>query len=64
VRERQPHRYLAIRKALQPVGAEGGLAVRCSTPASTAAAFAADAATVATDPVTTDVDAIDSGPVE
>jgi hypothetical protein len=41
-----------------------GLAVRCSAPASAAAAFAADAATSATDPVTTDVDAEDAGSLE
>jgi hypothetical protein len=40
------------------------LAVRCTLPAPTATALAADAATVATDPVTTDVDAVDSGSVE
>ena len=40
------------------------LAVRCTLPAPTATALAADAATVATDSVTTDVDAVDSGSVE
>jgi hypothetical protein len=40
------------------------LGVRCSAPAPAAAALAADAATVATESVTTDVDAIDSGSVE
>jgi hypothetical protein len=40
------------------------LAVRCTSPAPAATALAADAATVATDPVTTDVDAADSGSVE
>jgi hypothetical protein len=40
------------------------LAVRCTSPASAAAALAADAATSTTDPVTTDVDAVDFGSVE
>ena len=41
-----------------------GLPVRGTSPAPAAAALAADAATVATDPVTTNVDAVDSGSVE
>jgi hypothetical protein len=40
------------------------LAVRCTSPASAGTALAVDAATSATDPVTTDVDAVDSGSVE
>jgi len=40
------------------------LAVRCTSSAPAAAALAVDAATSATDPVTTDVDAVDSGSVE
>ena len=40
------------------------LAVRCTSSAPAAAALAVDAATGATDPVTTDVDAVDSGSVE
>ncbi|MCU0971931.1 MAG: hypothetical protein MUF57_09145 [Gammaproteobacteria bacterium] len=40
------------------------LAVRCTLPALAATALAVDAATGATDPVTTDVDAVDSGSVE
>ena len=40
------------------------LAVRCTSPAPAAAALAADAASCAIDPVTTDVDAVDFGSVE
>ena len=40
------------------------LAVRCTLPAPAATPPVADAATRATDPVTTDVDAVDSGSVE
>jgi hypothetical protein len=40
------------------------LAVRCTSPAPVAAALAVDAAISATDPVTTDVDAVDFGSVE
>ena len=40
------------------------LAVRCTSPAPAATSLPADAATRATDPVTTDVDAVDSGSVE
>jgi hypothetical protein len=40
------------------------LAVRCALPAPTATALAADAATRATDPMTTNVDAVDSASVE
>ena len=40
------------------------LAVRCRSPAPAAAPLAADAAIGATDPVTTDVDAVDSASVE
>jgi hypothetical protein len=40
------------------------VAVRCTVPAPAATALAADAATVATESVTTDVDAVDSGSVE
>jgi len=40
------------------------LAVRCTSPAPAAAAPAADAATCAIHPVTTDVDAVDFGSVE
>jgi hypothetical protein len=41
-----------------------GLAVCCTAPAPAATALAADAATRATDPVTTNVDAVDSASVE
>jgi hypothetical protein len=40
------------------------VAVRCTVPAPAAATLAADATTVATESVTTDVDAVDSGSVE
>jgi hypothetical protein len=40
------------------------LGVRCTLPALAATALAADAATRATESVTTDVDAVDSGSVE
>ena len=40
------------------------LAVRCTSPAPAAAAGAADAATSATDPASTDVEPVDSGSVE
>ena len=40
------------------------LAVRCTSPAPAAAALAADAATRATDPASTDVKPVDSGSVE
>jgi hypothetical protein len=40
------------------------LAVRCTSPAPAAAPLAADAAIGATDPVTTDVDAVDSRSIE
>ena len=42
----------------------GNLAVRCTSSAPAATALAADAATRATDPVTTNVDAVDSASVE